>query len=186
MKHIYVTSAFALCVLLSGCYSDDDFSNSHVNLQITDALVFENDQVYSVGDTIYIDLNFSRYLDEVGFSNQLDVYESSGSESFQYDLRLEKFSELSNGFRPIAVSPEFIFAEQGTADEFGRTLAQLNNEKSQYESRVAIILPEAGRFNFDFRYLYLESIDYFEDKVRIYIEHNFSNSDGIFEFTVNE
>lgn len=186
MKHIYLAGVFTLGILLAGCFSDDGISNRYVNLQITDALVFENDQVYSVGDTIYIDLNFNRYLDEAGFSNKLDIYESSGSDSFQYEISLEKFSELSNGFRAIVVSPEFLFAEKGTIDEFGRTLAQLNNDTSQYESRVGLILREAGRFNFDFRFLYIESSDYFEDKVQIYIEHNFSNSDGIFEFTVNE
>lgn len=187
MKKFSINTFGLISLLVAGCTSYDDYgSNRYVRLELQDAISVENNQNYTVGDTIFIELNFSRYLDEKGFSNKLDIYESSGSEGFRYSFGLDKYSDLSGGFQRITITPEFLFAEKGTLGDFGDILVELNPEKTQYESKIGLILGEAGRFNLDFQYLYLESTDFFEDKVQIGIEHNFSNSGGAFEFIANE
>ncbi|MDC0008267.1 hypothetical protein OAE12_01000 [bacterium] len=179
-----------LLALLLGCSSADD--GSFVDLEIQDALIFDNNENYSVGDTLYIELNFSRYLDEEGFSNKLDVFESSGIESFEYDdISLFKFSETENRFRIATIAPEFLFAEKGSIDDSGTVSVELNMETAQYESRIGVILQETGRFSFSgLEFLFL--FDRFsgqisdEDRVRISIRHRFSGTPPNFEFTVSE
>ena len=186
MKKIYLLSASAICMLILGCNSYDDDVNGYIFLEIQDAFSFENSQEYVVGDTIYVELNFDRYLDENGFSNKLDIFESSGSELFWYDFAVNKFSELSERFNRVDISPEFLFAEKGTVGGFERATAQLNQDKTLYESRIGIILVETGRFEFDFEFLYIRSNNFFEDKVQIEIQHLFTGDPSIFEFNVTE
>lgn len=186
MKKIYLILFAAVCILSFGCSFEDDGGN--IFLEIEDALIFENNQNYVVGDTLYVELNFSRYLDEAGFSNKLDVLESSGSEDFHYDFSVNKFSELSNGFTRIDISPEFLFAEKGTVGVFGPTTAtaQLNSAKTQYESRIGLVLVETGSFELDLRFLRIRSNVFSEDRVQIEIQHRFMGIPPNFEFEVTE
>ncbi|MBM1104864.1 hypothetical protein JQC67_01820 [Aurantibacter crassamenti] len=79
MKNIVLV--FLLCFSLFGCFQkEDDYFQPHVELK--EAFVFDNKKEYAVGDTIYLDLNFSRYLEEEGYSNLLDIYETTGAEKF--------------------------------------------------------------------------------------------------------
>ena len=190
MKKLYLFLFAGLWALLLGCSSTDD--GSFVDLEIQDALVFENNENYSVGDTLYIDFNFSRYLDEEGFSNKLDVFESSGIERFEsYGIRLLRFSESDNRFLIATIPPVSLFAEKGSLDDFDTVSVELNMETAQYESRIGLILQETGRFSLSG----LESLFLFErfseqnadeEKVRINIRHNFSADPPNFEFTVTE
>lgn len=173
-----------LALVLVACYSDDD-ENRFISLNIEDALIFENDGNYMVGDTIFVELNFDRYLDEEGFPNKLDIFESSGAESFRYNFSLNKFSEISDGFRRVEISPEFLIPEKGTVDGFNEATAQLNPERTRYESRIGIILAEAGRFELDMTFIALYSDVYREDRVQIEIQHTFLNTIPNFEFEVN-
>ena len=190
MKKAYLFISVVVLVLLLGCSFDDD--NRFINLEIQDALVFDNNENYSVGDTLYIELNFSRYLDEEGFSNKLDVFESSGIVSFEYDdISLFKFSESDNRFQIATLAPEFLFAEKGSIDDSGIVSVELNMETAQYESRIGVILQEVGRFSFSgLEFLFLfdrlsrQSSD--DERVRISIRHRFSGTPPNFEFTVSE
>lgn len=185
MKTKFLFGLALVGMILFGCSYDDD--GSYVSLEIRDALTFENNQNYVVGDTIYFELIFSRYLDEEGFSNKLDVFESSGSDSFYYNFDVNKFSELSDGFRRIDIAQEFIFAEKGSIGEFGGNTAkaELNDAKIQYESRIGLILAEEGRFELDLTFLYIRSDNYAEDRVRIDIRHVFATDPPNFEFMVS-
>ncbi len=184
MKKIFIVVFIVLCAIFLGCHYDDD--SSYINLEIQDAIVFENNQNYVVGDTIFFELNFSRYLDEAGFDNKLDIFESSGADSFFYDFSLNKFSEQAGGFRYIDVADEFIFTEKGTVTGFGGASADLNQEKTLYESRVGLILVETGSFQLDLDFYSLRSSGYSEDKVQISIQHLFTDNPPNFEFMVSE
>jgi len=186
MKYIYSVLVITICLTIVSCYSDDYGSNRYVSLSIKDAIEFENLENYVVGDTIFIDLNFSRYLAEEGYDNLLDIYESSGSETFNYNFAFSKFSELSNGFRSIAIDPNFIVVEKGNVGEYSGASALLNADQSAYESRIGLILAEAGRFRFDYDFFYIQSDSFSNDHVQIEIEHSFTGTPPNFEFTVTE
>jgi len=181
MRNIHLV-LLLVCIVFFGCYEDDD--ESRRTLSIQDAITFENEQNYVVGDTIYVTLNFSRYLDEEGFTNQLDIYESSGSESFRYDFEVQKFSELAGGFQFVPVDSEFLFAEKGVVNEFGGASAVLNEARTTYESRIGLVLAESGRFLLDFQFLNLSSTNFSEDRVQIEIQHFFVDNQPNLEFTV--
>lgn len=173
-----------ILVLLSfaACTFDDD--GRFISLTIQDAITIEKNQNLIVGDTVFIALSFSRFLDEEGFSNQLDVYESTDSDAFRYDFQLQKFSELSDGFQPVQIASEFLFAENGAITNFGGTTAVLNEDKTRYESRIGLVLAESGRFLLDFEFLNLSSTNFSEDRVQIDIQHFFVENQSNFEFTV--
>lgn len=184
MKKIVVIVFIILCTFFVACKYDDD--GSYISLEIQDAIVFENNLNYVVGDTIFFELSFSRYLDEQGFPNKLDVYESSGADSFFYDFDLNKFSEQAGGFRRIDIADNLIFSEKGTVTGFGGVSADLDDERANYESRVGIILAETGRFQLDLNFYSLRSSAYSEDRVQIDIQHRFTGNQPDFEFTVTE
>jgi len=187
MKKLICSVIVLIGLVFIGCTSYDDYgSNRYIRLEIQDAILVDTDRNYTVGDTIYIDLSFSRYLDEEGYANKLDIFESSGAESFSYILGLEKFSAQSNGFRIIQIDESYLFAEKGMLQDFGGIVATLNDEKTEYESRIGLELVEAGSFRFDFEYLYLNDYGYREDKVQIEIQHAFSNGLDKPEFEVTE
>jgi len=183
MKKLSISILIVACSFFVGCYYDDD--GGYISLEIQDAITFENNLNYVVGDTLFFELNFSRYLDEAGFTNKLDVFESSGVDSFYYYYSLNKFSEQAGGFREIAVADEFVYAEKGTIRNGGAD-AKLNPDMTVYESRVGIILVETGSFQLDFDFFRLNSFGYSQDKVRIDIEHTFSSGINKFEFEVTE
>ena len=170
---------------LYGCQENDDGSRKF--LEIQDAFIFENKQSYVIGDTIYTTLSFSRYLDEEGFDNKLDIFKSSGSDSFGYSIGLQKYSESSETFQFLPIDSSNFFAEIGTISDLGYVTAVLNPSKTEYESRIGIVLLESGRYKVDLLFPYLSSNGYQEDRVQIDILHRFTDSSQIgFEFEVTE
>lgn len=185
MNRLLVALLSIFFLTLLGCISDDD-SSRFVFLSVDDALTFQNNENYIVGDTIFVEINFSRYLPEEGYENLLDVFESSGAETFYYDYRLSKFSELADGFQSVFVDPNFLFVEKGNIDDFRGASIMLNVDKAQYESRVGLVLAETGRFKFDFEFLNMYSENYSQDNVQIEIQNRFSGTPPNFEFIVTE
>lgn len=183
------TFILLVCIglLLQSCFSyDDGYDNRYKELQLTDAFTFENNKNYTVGDTIFVELSFSRYLEEEGFSNLLDVYESTDSEEFSYPLDLLKLSTISDSYVFTEIAPQFIFAEKGTIGEFYGINAKLNEVKDMYESRIGIILVEAGEFRLNTQFLVLQSRGNY-DKINIVISHLFiDKTEADFEFIVSE
>jgi hypothetical protein len=173
-------------LFLIGCISQDFDENRYITLKIEEAITVENNVNYAVGDTLFFEVNFSRYLEEEGYNNLLDIYQSSGSSAFRYFYQVSKFSDLSNDFQGIDVSPDFILVEKGTSNDSGAAFADLNNEKTQYESRIGVILAEAGTFELNFDRSTFYSYSFLSDKVEIDIINTFSNGIDKFEFTVNE
>jgi|GEM_PF-1442868 len=189
MKNFRQLLIIGFAITFLGCYSgDDDYFLR--NVEVADAFVFENAGNYVVGDTIYIELNFSRYLKEENYANLLDIYETTGSEKFNYSLLFSKFSSFSNSFETIGIADEFLFAEKGEVLGISNEVkVVLNGARTMYESRIGIVLAETGDFNFDVDYysfyLYPENVG--EDKVFFEVWHRFTDTDtDKFEFTVTE
>jgi len=179
MKIQVLVGLLVFTFLFVGCTSRDDDFNNVVRLQIEDAVEFENKKNYIVGDTIFFELNFSRYLKEDGYSNLLDIYETTGAEEFHYSFALNKFSDFSNSYTRVFIDPEFIFDQKGTAfDQYSGVTVILNQEKNFYESKIGLILAEAGKFKFDFDFLYLNN-RYVQDKISVEIQHVFTETDPL-------
>lgn len=188
MKKVILCIILVFSLVFLGCYSDDDGDSFRfIQLEIEDAITLENESNYVVGDTIFFELKFSRYLEERGFSNLLDIYETTDSDEFSYSFGVLKFSSFTNNFDRIAIDSDFIFIEKGIGfDGFSGTAAVLNQEQNEYESRVGLILQEAGNFRFDFEFITLFP-EFVQGKVNLDIQHRFTTAQPEdFEFTVTE
>ncbi len=168
---------------------DDDYYWSYLYLEIEDAIQVENRETYTVGDTLFFEINFSRYLPEEGESTLLDVYETSGATEFNYNFSLLKYSAFSESYQGIWWDEKFLVAEKGGkegSDYSSRVFAVLNTEKDVYESRIGLILAEEGEFKLDFEYLRL-SATYNASKPSIELEHIISEENPLqLNFTVNQ
>lgn len=170
-------------LLFLGCYSGDDDSSRYIRLQISDAVVVENEENFVVGDTVFYEIRFSRYLEEEGYDNLLDIYETTGADEFYYSYGLNKLSSFTNNYERINIDSNFIIIEDG--GQFGVS-AVLNDEQTEYVSRVGIVLQEEGDYRFDFDYLDFYS-EYVSGKVQVDIEHEvLTTAIEDFEFTVTE
>ena len=185
MKNLAIILVLGFCPTLIGCFSGDDDGMRAIVLEIEDAISIDNKENYSVGDTIFFELNFSRYLHEDGYNTLLDIYESTNSTSFNYTFDLQKFSSFTNDYESIAIDSAYVFAEKGKFfGSYNAVSATLNGQENQYESMIGVILVDTGGFKFNFDYLFIDS-GYAQDKVYIDIRHTFTTNVN-FEFNVTE
>ena len=164
---------------------DDYYSRNNVELIIEDALKIEDNENYTVGDVLYFELNFSRYLPEEGETTLLDVYETSGANQFYYDFSFFKFSTLSEDYQWLPINEKFIVAEKGALEDSNQVSVIFNEETNMYESKIGIILAEEGEYQIDFNSLYLYGNND-PEKPTVQIE-NISTNDTplLLEFTVS-
>ncbi|WP_276168973.1 hypothetical protein [Zobellia alginiliquefaciens] len=186
--------AMLLGLFLVGCYHDDDGGSSYIYVEALDAFTFEAEDEYVVGDTIFFSQKFSRYLKENGYSELLDVYETTKAEQFGYSFDLQKFSEFSNTYVSISIDSKYLLTtELDTSDYYYSnygTIAELNDQKDAYESKVGIILPESGKFKLDFSNVQFRSQFYhhlYNENISLSIAHQFTDiDDTTLEFVVSE
>lgn len=163
---------------------DDDVYWDSVQLVIEDHLKVENTENYIVGDTLFFELDFSRYLPEAGESSLLDVYETSGASEFSYSFNVSKYSAFSESYQDVWLDDKYVIAEKGIADYSSEVSVILNSETNIYESRIGIVLAEEGEYQLDFDYLNLYS-RYNEGKPSVRIEHIITETNPlVLNFTV--
>lgn len=165
---------------------DDDVYWDSVQLVIEDHLKVENNENYIVGDTLFFELDFSRYLPEEGESNLLDIYETSGANEFSYSFDLLKYSTFSESYQGLWLDDKYVIAEKGIANYSSQVSVILNSGTNIYESRIGVILAEEGEYQLDFDYLNLYS-GYTSDKPSVGIEHTITeNNPLVLNFTVTK
>ncbi len=188
---MYKIGLVIFSILMVGCFSSDDEGfGRNIQVKVSDAFVVENNKNYTVGDTIFFDQKFSRYVEEEGFSNLLDVFETTNDEAFGYSFGLEKFSEFSNNYTSVFIDEQFIIATKVDIDFYyygGYGVAAiLNDTQDAYESRVGIILPEAGEYRLNLENVYFSN-GYDNDVIHLDITHRFSEASTVdVEFSVTE
>ncbi|WP_298478985.1 hypothetical protein [uncultured Maribacter sp.] len=188
MKKVIIGfSMLFLAVLGMQCSPpDDDVYWNNVEVEIKDAIKVENKANYIVGDTLFFELNFSRYLEEEGYSNLLDIYETSGVDEFTYSFGLLKYSAFSDIYEGVNIDDQYIIAEKGLIGDYSQPSAILNSNKDTYESRIGIILKEEGEYQLDFDYMYISSA-YNTDKPRVGLNHIISEANPLLlNFTVSK
>ncbi len=160
-------------VLLVGCYSSDDYNDRSVQLRVDNAIQFDNEEEYSVGDTLYFQVGFSRYLEEDGFSTLLDVFETTNDEQFGFSFQLDKYSDFSNRYESVFIDQELIIGPRGDdANFFGDSMVvELNDARDAYTAEVGIVLTEIGDFQLDFDFLNFAPPFGDDNKVRVFIEY---------------
>lgn len=178
-----------LAVLLNGCYSNDDsYYGATIYVSTKDAFTFPVNNEFTVGDTLIIEQRFSRYLEEEGYAELLDVYESTESEEFGFNFQMEQYSEFSQDYNWLFLDSQFILGKRLNAGYQADAIAlTLNEEEDAYESRMGIVLSESGRFRLNLQNVTFFSGNdfYYDETVSIGVEHLFTHEeDALWEFTV--
>ena len=180
MKKSTVLILGLLGLFMTGCFtSDDDYFYHRVD--IYDAFTFENKENYQVGDTIFFNLSFSRYLDEDGYDNKLDIYETTSSKKFFYTLPFfRKFSNFSDSYQGVYAREGLLYSPNGTIN-----VAKLNTSTNIYESQMGIVLVEEGRYSISFNFVnFRPDIPYFSENIDLNITNFSENTPKIYYFNV--
>ncbi|MDO5971900.1 hypothetical protein Q4Q35_19025 [Flavivirga aquimarina] len=182
MKKLFVLIISLIGLFMIGCFSGDDDYGYSPSVAISDAFSFENEENYQVGDTLFFNLNFSRYLDEDGYDNELDIYETSNSEEFFYNPDFRKFSSFSDLYESVSIRQELFYSPNETTN-----VAKLNTGTNTYESQMGIILAEAGEYSISFNSVHISSgIPYYSENVDVNITNFSKNTPETYYFTVEE
>lgn len=168
-------------LVFNSCQTDDEFYNS-VYLSVPDLITIDTPDTYAVGDYVSFHTNFSRYLPEPGQSSLLDIYRTSGANSFGFAYRLERLT-APNVWTSVLLN----------GNEFSVENALYEPEYLSYESSEAIQLNEAGEYRLSFGQSFSgsDSTDLIsaneENKTAVVIATNANDvdSEGYYYFTVN-
>ncbi|UOY06197.1 hypothetical protein L0P88_20010 [Muricauda sp. SCSIO 64092] len=177
---VFIVGLMGLSVI--GCFSGNDDYGYYPWIIISDAFTFENKENYQVGDTIIFNLSFSRYLDEDGYNNKLDIYETSNSKAFSYYPDFRKLSAFSDSFEGVYIREGLLYSPNGTIN-----VAKLNTGTNTYESRMGIILVEEGEYSLSFNAVNLNSnTPYYSENIEVNITNLSENTPEAYYFKVEE
>tara|TARA_B100001179_G_scaffold231724_1_gene222390 strand:+ start:1145 stop:1654 length:510 start_codon:yes stop_codon:yes gene_type:complete len=168
--------------------STDDDEYRPIWLTAQNAFDFPLQNEFSVGDTLYVEQYFSRYLPEEGYEELLDVYETTKDEEFGYSFQIEKYSNLSQDYNWVDLDPQFILGNKVDGGYNSvEILALLNSSRDAYESRFGIVLAEAGSFRLNLSHVIFHNGYDQANEIYLDIRHEFSNEEeALWEFTVTE
>lgn len=183
--------AIVAITAFSSCGDDDEFYNSKY-ISIPDLIHVENQNVYQVGDVIYLNTNFSKLLSEPGFSNPLDIYKTTDGASFSFSFGLEKRNP-DNTWSIVNLQNKMI-ADQGRIFDGDYSIAEAiyNPITETYQFRAGIPLQELGTYRIFFgisesSHLELASINSNKKSTYLSIKTTTNNLDnnGYYNFTVD-
>ena len=181
MKKSTVLILGLLGLFMTGCFPGDDYY-FYPRVDIYDAFTFESKENYQVGDTILFNVSFSRYLDEDGYENKLDIYETTSAKKFFYTPLFRKFSTFSDSYEGIYVREEFLYSPNGTIN-----VAKLNTGTNIYESQMGIVLAEEGEYSISFNDVNFHSdVPYFSENINLDITNFSKNTPEAYYFIVEK
>ncbi|WP_185782536.1 hypothetical protein [Croceivirga lutea] len=179
MRKIFGILSVCFLFAISSCISDDDFFSPLITIE--DGFVFDNQENYQLGDTIYFTLEFSRYLPEEGQPNLLDIFESTGANEFFYDIEFSKFSSFSNSYQRVFAEERNYYSPDGETNS-----ASYNPVTETYTSTTAIVLVEPGEYQLNFNFTYFGNYNYTPNNVYLNIQNIGVNTPQEYFFTVTE
>ncbi|MCB9202837.1 MAG: hypothetical protein H6604_07315 [Flavobacteriales bacterium] len=190
MKNIIVL--ISVFFLFSACIIEEDIDCYHcsdISVTSLDLIKIHTKDEYKVNDVLYIESSFSKLQDEKGYSNKLDIYKTTNSDSFTFSFSLQKM--VFGSWTDITLLGSD-FEEEGLGGIYagyyiGATCV-LNEEKTQYKFKKGIILREAGEYRLVinpilYSDVYYNSENYLALKINTSVAEIPSSS---YEFTVNE
>ena len=133
----------------SSCGDDDEFYNSKY-VAIPELIQVERQNVYLVGEAIYVNTDFSKILNEPGFSTPLDIYKTTNGASFSFSFGLEKRNP-DNTWSIVDLENKMI-GDRGNIFDGSYNIAECiyNPATETYQFRAGIPLQETGTYRIFF------------------------------------
>ncbi|HEX8562108.1 MAG TPA: hypothetical protein VF676_03915 [Flavobacterium sp.] len=153
MKKIrYILLALAIVGLAGGCDTNDDAFYNETYVEIPNLVEIEVQPSYNVGDHLYVDASFSRYLNEPGEDLPLDIFKTTdGADTFDFSYVLEKRS--GDEWQTVNITNSMLEINEGGLDNFLPILyahAYYDPATETYSSNVGIPLETAGDYRLSF------------------------------------
>lgn len=144
-----VLIAFIGLSLFTGCSGDDEFYNAKY-LSIPNLIEIEHQENFGVGDVLWVNTNFSRFLDEPNQTTPLDIYQTTGGASFSFVYGLEKKTG-EDTWTQISLEGSMV-EDQGNliSDYFAIAESIYNPATETYDFRAGIPLAETGEYRLIF------------------------------------
>ena len=141
--------AIVAMTVFSSCGDDDEFYNSKY-VAIPELIQVERQNVYLVGEAIYVNTDFSKILNEPGFSTPLDIYKTTNGASFSFSFGLEKRNP-DNTWSIVDLENKMI-GDRGNIFDGSYNIAECiyNPITETYQFRAGIPLQQTGTYRIFF------------------------------------
>lgn len=143
----------AISLFLFACDSDDDGFYNTKYVQATDLVQVEAQDVYLVGETVFVNAAIPKLLPEPGESTLLDVRETTGNApSFSFSYALEKKNADGQWDLVDNVSAIYVDGGAGSAEVVYFVQGNLNYDETdqEYQYRGGFTMEQAGEYRLDF------------------------------------
>jgi len=151
MKKIHYILLIAVAFLVSNCDTNDDGFYNNVFVDIPNLVSIEaHSSTYTVGEKLYIDADFSRYLSDGAL---LDIYKTTGATQFAFSYVIEKQISATE-WEVVTVNDSQLVIEEGDAQNgsYIYGICEYNATDESYEYRVGFPLLTAGNYRMSFGY----------------------------------
>lgn len=196
MKKLFYIVLFSSAFLFTNCDTNDDGFYHNVFLEANNLVTIQTQPSYAVGDYLYIDADFSRYLpDSENEAALLDIYKTTnGATQFVFSYVIERKINATD-WEVVSVDDSLLDINQGSAvnGEYVYGICQLDNVDQSYLYNVGFPLLSAGDYRLSFGYnssstnrVELRSVSRPKDLVmNINSTVTGLDSNGYYNFTVN-
>ena len=151
MKKIHCILLITVAFLVSNCDTNDDGFYNNVFVDIPNLVSIEaHSSTYTVGEKLYIDADFSRYLSDGAL---LDIYKTTGATQFAFSYVIEKQISTTE-WEVVTVNDSQLVIEEGDAQNgsYVYGICEYNATDESYEYRVGFPLLTAGTYRMSFGY----------------------------------
>jgi hypothetical protein len=151
MKKIHYILLIAVAFLVSNCDTNDDGFYNNVFVDIPNLVSIEaHSSTYTVGEKLYIDADFSRYLSDGAL---LDIYKTTGATQFAFSYVIEKQISTTE-WEVVTVNDSQLDIVKGDAQNgsYVYGICEYNATDESYEYRVGFPLLTAGTYRMSFGY----------------------------------
>jgi hypothetical protein len=154
MKIIQLLLLFALSIGITACSSKDSDFYNEIAITIPEIVSIETQNSYQINDTVWMQANFSRYIQEPNQTKLLDVYATTGEATgFIFPFFIEK--KQPNGDWTFYALGNNLIEKKGISQEYSGYYvgtSVYNNTAEKYEFRSGFKLTEAGEYRLNFGY----------------------------------
>lgn len=152
MRKFHYILLMTIAALVSNCDTDDDGFYNSVYATVPGLVTMDaHSTTYAVGEKLYINADFSRYLNEG--STILDAYKTTGATQFIFSYVIEK-QVNANDWQIVAVNDSQLDIVKGIAqnDPYVYAVCVYNPLDETYEYRVGFPLLTAGTYRLSYGY----------------------------------
>lgn len=155
MKKLFYIVLFSSSFLVTNCNTNDDGFYQNVFLESNNLVNIETQATYAVGDYLYIDADFSRYLpDTQNLGAFLDIYKTTtGATQYAFSYVIERKINATE-WEVVSVNDSQLLVNKGAAQNgsFVLGICQYNSSDETYEYNVGFPLQTPGVFRLSFGY----------------------------------